>query len=285
MTPLTEKAVFQIYAKCDTVMEMLMERLGWEIPPFELQRRIVVGAKPSTLTGRVQLYARGADKEDAALPVALLEGAMWSLEGSQHRAMHADNNSNDGVQKVVVPATAVSGPCSVEVSFKGHYCEPALTLEVPLRLESSELATEAPLAEAPSSIEALSSTESPSSIEQSSVRLTFKQLQQQAIESGVSSRNAYMAISKSELRALILQTHPCEDRAPAGTQPKSCSISQSVSGIQCITPIEVVYDVAYNLETEEWRVVSSEMSDGAQPTTSANGVTNQYGVSHREYVL
>ena len=43
-TPLTSQAAFQIYAECDLAMNMLMERLGIGIPPFELERRIVIGA-------------------------------------------------------------------------------------------------------------------------------------------------------------------------------------------------------------------------------------------------
>merc|ERR1719359_981395 len=44
-TPLTDLAAFQIYADTDTVMKMVMEHLGMEVPQFRLSRRILVGLK------------------------------------------------------------------------------------------------------------------------------------------------------------------------------------------------------------------------------------------------
>lgn len=42
-TPLTDLAAFQIHAETDTVMRMLMERLGVAIPSFRLLRRVILG--------------------------------------------------------------------------------------------------------------------------------------------------------------------------------------------------------------------------------------------------
>lgn len=41
-TPLDKKAALTIYAFCDTVMNMVMQKLGLPIPEFQLTRRLSI---------------------------------------------------------------------------------------------------------------------------------------------------------------------------------------------------------------------------------------------------
>mmetsp|Transcript_48941 Transcript_48941/g.138202 ORF Transcript_48941/g.138202 Transcript_48941/m.138202 type:complete len:290 (+) Transcript_48941:724-1593(+) len=59
-TPLDGHADLVIHAKCDTVMELLMEELAIDIPTFKLQRKFEIGA--TSLRPAVQPAAEGEDE-------------------------------------------------------------------------------------------------------------------------------------------------------------------------------------------------------------------------------
>jgi len=136
-TPLTDIALFQIYAKTDHVMSRLMEILGYEIPEFRLRRKVVCGVDPDG----DGLYIRGADKDDLTLEHDFIKEASWGTpkiregEGFEHAGQVIEskvqknrfsgkqllrtmiNNLNE--KRVFVPVDIVS---------MGHYGESLVTL-------------------------------------------------------------------------------------------------------------------------------------------------------------
>mmetsp|Transcript_11905 Transcript_11905/g.27642 ORF Transcript_11905/g.27642 Transcript_11905/m.27642 type:complete len:455 (-) Transcript_11905:2568-3932(-) len=62
-TPLDGHADLVIHAKCDTVMELLMEELAIDIPTFKLQRKFEIGA--TSLRPALQPAAEGEDEGEA----------------------------------------------------------------------------------------------------------------------------------------------------------------------------------------------------------------------------
>lgn len=113
-TPLEGKADIKISAKTDTVTEMLMERLGRAIPPFRLQRRLIVGVQKAA-TGATSSHQRTAfvqsvDPHDPSLPLSLVRHAKWR-----------DTEKTDLAR---IPVT---------VTFKGDYNEPPLDIELNLQ--------------------------------------------------------------------------------------------------------------------------------------------------------
>jgi mono-ADP-ribosyltransferase sirtuin 6 len=117
-TPLTNMATMQIYAKTDTVMAMLMERLSIPIPPFRLLRRIVVGR--CAQGGMV--YAKAIDLHDPTLEMQHICAIDWDGNGpvqqqlETHRFKVGSNVHN----------------LSPKLHFVGHYREPPLELKVDL---------------------------------------------------------------------------------------------------------------------------------------------------------
>jgi mono-ADP-ribosyltransferase sirtuin 6 len=128
-TPLTNMATMQIFAKTDTVMEMLMERLSMPIPQFRLLRRIVFGS--SDKPGHV--YARAVDVHDPTLEVAHVCAVDWNGDGVPQK-MLADPMAavarNQGSHRHEGGTNLKS--VVAKVHFVGHYQEPALDLKLDL---------------------------------------------------------------------------------------------------------------------------------------------------------
>jgi len=119
-TPLTAMADMQIYAKTDTVMEMLMDRLTLPIPEFRLQRRIILGRSESG--GKV--YAKAVDVYDPTLDVDHLRAVDWNGKGALANASrHAIHQHKAGSDvRTFTP----------KLHFVGHYQEPPLDLKINL---------------------------------------------------------------------------------------------------------------------------------------------------------
>jgi len=130
-TPLTNKADFQIFAKTDTVMNMLMERLKVPIPPFRLTRRILVNLSDDCKD--VSLTA--VDVHNPSQEVGVLRAVDWDGSGLSKRAAE-------------LPATVVAcnyggfhlpakkldlASVKPTLHFVGHYGEPCLTLSLDLQ--------------------------------------------------------------------------------------------------------------------------------------------------------
>jgi hypothetical protein len=115
-----------IFAKTDTVMEMLMQRLNMPIPPFRLLRRIIVGRREQA----GQVYTKAVDAYDPTLEVGIICAVDWNRQGVPQSAFK-DPMANvcKGSHQHKAGSNLVMAP---KVHFIGHYREPPLQLQVDL---------------------------------------------------------------------------------------------------------------------------------------------------------
>ena len=106
-TPLDDKATIKIHAKTDTVMAMLMKRLGYQIPPFRLQRRFIAGVTRND-GANATVFVRAVDVHDPSLQLSQI--------------CKAGAASNVSLKRV-----------PITLHFTGHYHEPALQMTVDLQ--------------------------------------------------------------------------------------------------------------------------------------------------------
>lgn len=117
-TPLTSMATMQIYAKTDTVMEMLMERLSVPIPPFRLLRRFIVGRSHS----ESNVFAKAVDVYDPTLDVDHIRAIDWDGKSAPQESSRQGAFQHKTASLQVAP----------KLYFVGHYHEPPLDLKVDL---------------------------------------------------------------------------------------------------------------------------------------------------------
>lgn len=135
-TPLTDSAVFQIFAKTDVVMQMLMERLQLPIPPFRLLRRVILGKEfPKSRGGVIleKVYTKAVDLHDPTLEFGLMRAVDWD-GGGVCDADHQDVKSIVAMEGRHRRPMAGIDPRAVSpvLHFIGHYREPALQLTADL---------------------------------------------------------------------------------------------------------------------------------------------------------
>jgi NAD-dependent SIR2 family protein deacetylase len=121
-TPLDSMATLKINAFCDTVMQMLMEKLQLEIPPFKLIRRMQVSKTRGQSEG---LQFRGIDRD--GLPFTLFKSIIVE-KGKVKKEMKSG---------FLYSEKSVQGVYKVTLHWQGHYDEPPL----PIDLDTSGLDT------------------------------------------------------------------------------------------------------------------------------------------------
>jgi mono-ADP-ribosyltransferase sirtuin 6 len=128
-TPLDDLATLRIFAKTDTVMEMLMARLSIPIPDFRLQRRVLVCRNNSG--GLWQ--AKAVDVHDPSIEMSHICAIDWNKQGLRPKALE---NPDIAICKARGGHRyrAVSDRLSLDLKlyFMGHYREPPLDLQVDL---------------------------------------------------------------------------------------------------------------------------------------------------------
>lgn len=75
-TEMTALAALHIYAKTDTVMTMVMDRLGFRIPRFRLCRNLAIRGEQGP-DGTVAVSVEGLDRDDPTLPVELFRHVLF----------------------------------------------------------------------------------------------------------------------------------------------------------------------------------------------------------------
>lgn len=129
-TPLTDLAAFQIYADTDTVMKMVMEHLGMEVPPFRLTRRILVGLKRNGT--KSQVFARAVDVHDPSLEIGILRVVDWDNSGVPHAATEETEAlvaAKHGAHYRDIAGLDLKN-LKLTLHFVGNYQEPPLELSV-----------------------------------------------------------------------------------------------------------------------------------------------------------
>jgi hypothetical protein len=111
-----------IYAETDAVFEMLMRRLGRDIPPFRLQRRVLFTCDGS------EAVVKAVDVHDPSVEVGVLAAvAPQPIEISQEDRVRAIWGNT--AHRLPLDRKK-SARCTLH--FVGHYAEPDLTLDVDL---------------------------------------------------------------------------------------------------------------------------------------------------------
>jgi hypothetical protein len=116
-TPLDHLCSLRIFAETDAVMVGLMERLGIEIPPWRLHRRIL-----AYLTGPSSVVLQGVDPFQPQLPATLFH------------AVSAPNRDPVTVEPMEVMTSVVPSAADTSVpvclTWFSHYNEPSYTLQL-----------------------------------------------------------------------------------------------------------------------------------------------------------
>lgn len=120
-TPLDSRADMTINAFCDTVMQMLMEKLGLVIPPFKLYRRLKVE--------RTQELKAGSRRDCVKLQGVDSDGCPYTLF-TKIEAVVQGQAKTLTKEPFLLPYSPTDPTLSLRVFFQGHYEEPPLQLEV-----------------------------------------------------------------------------------------------------------------------------------------------------------
>jgi len=139
-TPLTHCADLHIHARTDEVMEELMKQLDIEIPPFTLNRKLLIGCEPNSNV----FYCRGADVDDPTLEMDFIKGVHWGSPklGSEDDESYFDHDgqvletnlpTNDFVAPFFPLAEEIGKDrvfVEARITFAGHYSEPSLSITI-----------------------------------------------------------------------------------------------------------------------------------------------------------
>lgn len=133
-TPLTEMAAFQIYAKTDVVINMLMEQLSIPIPSFRLLRRVILGVTEK------EVYAKSVDLHDPQVQVGQICAVDWDGKGGpasdlEEPMIVAARNGMHHRARAGMNLRALRP----RLHFMGHYQEPPLQISADLSVSDKPL--------------------------------------------------------------------------------------------------------------------------------------------------
>ena len=121
-TPLDRTAAMCIHAFCDTVIQMLFEKLGLEIPPFKLTRRIQITKTSEKPKGQKEtkqcLLFQGIDSDDC--PYSLFPKIEYKQKGGSTVAMTRE--------PMKIYSQEFHGMAEAKIFFQGHYGETPVTV-------------------------------------------------------------------------------------------------------------------------------------------------------------
>jgi len=115
-TPLDNMASVRVYARSDDLVKYIMEGLGMEIPPFLLNRHVVVGREGE------RMYVKGVDEDGR--PFHFLQGIKVILPGQEPILVDGSDHYSLSIPLDVPGQVQVD----IEFHFMGHYNE------LPLRI-------------------------------------------------------------------------------------------------------------------------------------------------------
>jgi len=110
-TPLDSIAYLRIFAKCDTVMQYVMEELQMEIPPFILRRRVMINNDAACT-----IFVRGIDID--GIPVTFCKEVRIAGKKAVFDKDNIFSVKVENAEKV-----------KIKLQFMGHYLEPDLEIE------------------------------------------------------------------------------------------------------------------------------------------------------------
>jgi NAD-dependent SIR2 family protein deacetylase len=120
-TPLDHRADMVINAFCDTVMQMLLNKLQLEIPPFKLIRRLKAERTQETKAGLRKDYIKLQGVDSDGCPYTLFPKIEATVQGQLKTLTK---------EPFMLPFNSPEQSLNIRVFFQGHYQEPPLSMEV-----------------------------------------------------------------------------------------------------------------------------------------------------------
>ena len=120
-TPLDNMAALVIHAKCDDIMKLLMEKLGYNIPVWQMKKRVEV----SLIEDGARIQVRGVD--DRRQPFHLFKSIKVGGFNQAAKVFPSEAQKKQPY-KYTLPGQAEQ--FTVELEFMGHYNEKNLTIKV-----------------------------------------------------------------------------------------------------------------------------------------------------------
>eukprot|EP01103_Thecamoeba_quadrilineata_P017954 TRINITY_DN6593_c0_g1_i1.p1 TRINITY_DN6593_c0_g1~~TRINITY_DN6593_c0_g1_i1.p1 ORF type:complete len:395 (-),score=48.41 TRINITY_DN6593_c0_g1_i1:108-1292(-) len=131
-THLDKSAKVRVYARCDDFVELVMDYLGLEIPPFCLQRYVEIAMKEvfdtKTTSDNLAIQVRAVDS--VGIPASIFSKVEIFDAAKSHWAAPKEREPflflrlSDQINEESV---------IIRLSFMGHYGEPSLDLTIPLK--------------------------------------------------------------------------------------------------------------------------------------------------------
>lgn len=116
-TPLDHGATLVINGKCQQVFELLMKKLGFDIPEWNIKRMARIGL--TTKGDKEYLSIKGVDTNN--LPYDFFKGVSINSEALSSIPLKTQEKKEDSIYKF-------------SLGFQGHYREPKLDLAIPRQL-------------------------------------------------------------------------------------------------------------------------------------------------------
>jgi NAD-dependent SIR2 family protein deacetylase len=120
-TPLDKFAALKIHAFCDTVIQMLMEKLHLDIPPFKLNRRLRVTKKTESKNGSQQDFLEFLGIDVDGCPYSLFTSVVVSKGNVKKELKKSPLKYQENL---------ISGQYKVTLNFQGHYGEPPVNFDL-----------------------------------------------------------------------------------------------------------------------------------------------------------
>ena len=122
-TPLDNLATLVIHAKCDDIMKLLMKKLGYQIPTWQIKKRLEV----SLVDEGKKVQLRGVD--ETRQPFHLFKTIKVHGLRNTTSTFPSDNQKKQPY-KSTIPEEAKVEQFKVELQSMGHYAEKNITLTV-----------------------------------------------------------------------------------------------------------------------------------------------------------
>jgi NAD-dependent SIR2 family protein deacetylase len=136
-TPVEDLATLNIHAKCDDLMQAVMNKLGIEIPKWKLVRKVVL--KHEINHNQLSLLVQGVDRDDANLPSSIFKKVALSVDdeetfiGEEEPFIFKDISLMGVADDRTGHITA-----NIKFHFRCHYQEPALKMECQIPLSQKK---------------------------------------------------------------------------------------------------------------------------------------------------
>jgi mono-ADP-ribosyltransferase sirtuin 6 len=120
-TPLDKLASLRIFAKCEDVSRLLMEKMGLSIPEFRLQRKLLIAQKAISGSPKYQICVQGMSSD--GLPFSYVNKVDFKSSALK------DTSVSSEPFQVIIHKFSIKLTVKLTVYFFGHYGEPPLEFE------------------------------------------------------------------------------------------------------------------------------------------------------------